>query len=140
MATTTIDMLVTVPEGAVAGETEVFVKSHDGQEFVCVVPAGVEPGGTFMVQYEGVVNPDIPAGEPISTSAVIHGEDDSKDYFKMASAIYQLGQQVTVPRSSGDYTPAIITQVYLTALKPVYEVDVGGATKNVPEDEIYVPS
>eukprot|EP00408_Alexandrium_pacificum_P024714 CAMPEP_0171189020 /NCGR_PEP_ID=MMETSP0790-20130122/18132_1 /TAXON_ID=2925 /ORGANISM="Alexandrium catenella, Strain OF101" /LENGTH=133 /DNA_ID=CAMNT_0011654121 /DNA_START=94 /DNA_END=495 /DNA_ORIENTATION=- len=133
-------MCVEVPEGAVPGETEVLVKTHDGQDFLCMVPVGVAPGSTFMVQYEGVANPDIPAGEPVSTGGVILGADDTKEYFKMAPAIYQLGQSVTVPRSSGEYSPAVITQVYLTALKPVYEVDVGGATKNVPEDEICLPA
>eukprot|EP00418_Pyrodinium_bahamense_P012128 CAMPEP_0179123084 /NCGR_PEP_ID=MMETSP0796-20121207/58117_1 /TAXON_ID=73915 /ORGANISM="Pyrodinium bahamense, Strain pbaha01" /LENGTH=137 /DNA_ID=CAMNT_0020821723 /DNA_START=80 /DNA_END=493 /DNA_ORIENTATION=- len=135
---TTVDMSVTVPEGATPGATQLIVTSHEGNEFVVTVPAGVNPGDSFMVQYECAAPPDVPAGEPISTGGMILGADDTKEYFAFKPAAYQVGQNVMVPRSSGEYSPAVIHTVYLTALGPMYEVDVGGATKNVPEDEIHV--
>eukprot|EP00927_Polykrikos_kofoidii_P058118 TRINITY_DN5245_c0_g1_i1.p2 TRINITY_DN5245_c0_g1~~TRINITY_DN5245_c0_g1_i1.p2 ORF type:complete len:156 (+),score=30.09 TRINITY_DN5245_c0_g1_i1:103-570(+) len=149
-------LAVTVPEGVAPG-TSLNVNTPCGQTLQVQVPEGCAPGTAFHMQYFPVseeqakemsdlqLHPEdtpsgIDAAEVVPASMENYGEE-GRTYFTFQPAAYNVGKFLQVLRSSGEYTDCCIHHVHLTAMGPLYDVDVGGVMKcGVPENDLHVPA
>eukprot|EP00929_Paragymnodinium_shiwhaense_P024250 TRINITY_DN14984_c0_g1_i1.p1 TRINITY_DN14984_c0_g1~~TRINITY_DN14984_c0_g1_i1.p1 ORF type:complete len:165 (+),score=55.79 TRINITY_DN14984_c0_g1_i1:82-576(+) len=157
------EVQVVCPEGCGEGMM-LNVTTPDGQVVQVQIPAGVGPGMPFNIFYAPLEGAPVPDGvqlaldvqphdddvkghallnpdeweAPPSSGAAIVGETGDGVYHQMKAAAYYVGQQCQVLRSDESWSPAVIVEVNLTAMGPVYTVDIGGGVQKTGVEEGHI--